>query len=438
MKTSLLAFVIISASLGILSAADPAADYVVHEWGTFTSVQGADGVQMIWNPQIAPDLPKFVYDVMHPHPAMLKFVVAGKTGTAQRQRMETPVIYFYSDQARTVDVSVRFPEGTVTEWYPLESAADPRDPLMRRAMGNDGPVLHWPKVRILPTPSGRESALPQDASGSHYYAARETDSSPLVVLTEDQKTETEKFLFYRGLASFKAPLTVKLDPADPKRLVLTNTGGEALGALFIYEVRPDGGSWLGIEGLKPGESRSVSLDLGAGAHSLTVADRSIATATQLNGLHLNNSVLGALIKEGLYPREAMAMVKTWEDTWFAEPGLRVIYTLPRAWTDRTLPLSILPTPKSVERVMIARAEVITPAMERALLGKVEQYVAATPGERRRIVDETRALGLGRFIGPTLTRVLHDANRPQDFVTLSWQLVQAAMAAPTLPATASAN
>ena len=34
---------------------------VVHEWGTFTSVQGGDGVQVEWNPLIKTDLPDFVY-----------------------------------------------------------------------------------------------------------------------------------------------------------------------------------------------------------------------------------------------------------------------------------------------------------------------------------------------------------------------------------------
>jgi hypothetical protein len=38
------------------------ATYVAHEWGTFTSVQGADGAQMLWNPFNALELPRFVYD----------------------------------------------------------------------------------------------------------------------------------------------------------------------------------------------------------------------------------------------------------------------------------------------------------------------------------------------------------------------------------------
>src|SRR5687768_4370340 len=68
------------------------------------------------------------------------------------------------------------------------------------------------------------------------------------------------------------------------------------------------------------------------------------------------SVQEALVSEGLYEREATAMVKTWEDSWFGEQGLRVLYVLPRAWTDRTLPLSIEPKPKEIVRVMVGRAE----------------------------------------------------------------------------------
>ena len=42
----------------LIAAQTFAADgYIAHEWGTFTSVQGAEGVQLGWNPLIAADLP---------------------------------------------------------------------------------------------------------------------------------------------------------------------------------------------------------------------------------------------------------------------------------------------------------------------------------------------------------------------------------------------
>src|SRR5215204_167453 len=73
----------------------PKADYVAHEWGTFTSVQGRDGVQLEWNPFVVEELPKFVYDVnkqsgKKPGVVLPSFVSFGKAGILSRQRMETP------------------------------------------------------------------------------------------------------------------------------------------------------------------------------------------------------------------------------------------------------------------------------------------------------------------------------------------------------------
>ena len=48
----------------LLAAAATRPGYVAHEWGTFTSVQAADGKQMEWNPLTVTELPQFVYDVM--------------------------------------------------------------------------------------------------------------------------------------------------------------------------------------------------------------------------------------------------------------------------------------------------------------------------------------------------------------------------------------
>ena len=48
----------------LVSGAPPqeSAKVVVHEWGTFTSVAGADGASLDWRPLAGPsDLPSFVY-----------------------------------------------------------------------------------------------------------------------------------------------------------------------------------------------------------------------------------------------------------------------------------------------------------------------------------------------------------------------------------------
>src|SRR5258708_26615273 len=74
---------------------DPAR-LVAHEWGTFTTVAGADGAPMEWRPLTAPSgLPGFVHGGKGTD---WKGIYRGKV------RMETPVIYFYSDRATDVSV----------------------------------------------------------------------------------------------------------------------------------------------------------------------------------------------------------------------------------------------------------------------------------------------------------------------------------------------
>ena len=87
--------------------------YTAHEWGTFTSVQGGDGVLLDWRPLESSRLPGFVYDWKKPglNRQGTSMLVLGKGAMLTLQRMETPVIYFYADKEQTVDVSVDFPQG---------------------------------------------------------------------------------------------------------------------------------------------------------------------------------------------------------------------------------------------------------------------------------------------------------------------------------------
>src|SRR5215218_6613444 len=88
---------------------DPEA-LVVHEWGTFTSIADETGAAVSWQPlQAANDLPCFVERFRR---------YRGKGFIRGTVRLETPVLYFYAPRETTVDVSVRFPGGLITEWYP--------------------------------------------------------------------------------------------------------------------------------------------------------------------------------------------------------------------------------------------------------------------------------------------------------------------------------
>src|SRR5215210_124280 len=72
---------------------------VVHEWGTFTSIAGRDGVALDWRPLNGPsDLPKFVHTIQEANEGLRHRTVQGKGDITARVRMETPVLYFYSGQ----------------------------------------------------------------------------------------------------------------------------------------------------------------------------------------------------------------------------------------------------------------------------------------------------------------------------------------------------
>lgn len=231
--------------------------YVAHEWGTFTSVQGADGVQLEWNQPAVSELPVFVYGTpQRPAPGGQAFLTKSVGGA--RQRMETPVIYFYSDEAQTVEATVDFPQGRMTEWYPRATQAVPaRGPLPARASQG---LLRWDKVEIMPpTEKLRLSViLPMDKSGSHYYAARSTDANLVRVLdpAAASKEQIEKFLFYRGVGSFSAPLTVT-QLGEGEHLQLVNTGTEELRDLFVYTVRDGRAKFMAIDRLPAGTNRLV-------------------------------------------------------------------------------------------------------------------------------------------------------------------------------------
>jgi hypothetical protein len=106
--------------------------------------------------------------------------------------METPVLYFYSTHDATVDVSVSFFRGLITEWYPHASHIEPSPSINNAALfqRQSSGSISWKSVSVQPSANLTFREEPQP---SHYYAARNTNSSPLRIST-DNGDETEKFL----------------------------------------------------------------------------------------------------------------------------------------------------------------------------------------------------------------------------------------------------
>ncbi len=415
---------------------------VAHEWGTFTSVQGADGVLLDWRPLETSKLPNFVYNWQNPglNRRSAGFPGFGKGIILTLQRMETPVIYFYSEHEESVDVAVKFPKGLITEWYPQAAKIGPSmvpvpaavaridnyagqagiNPGFRLASLFDSAALtnsevRWKHVMILPD-HGDKVKLVRDSSGSHYFAARETDAAYLRLDSLERtnpQPELEKFLFYRGVGNFATPLRVTMDGREGQsqrrngegrlaesdageKITLANTGVEGIKHLYLLRVENGRGQYSRLDILRGGETWSARIE----------------GSEQLVGLEELSRKLGAdvaasLCSEGLYRREAEAMVKTWKDSWFAEDGVRVLYVLSREWTDRTLPITIRPTPKELVRVMVGRAEVLTPRLEQRL---AEDVLKAGKNEAEGKEDLKAELKrLGRFGQPALALAMRGAN-----------------------------
>jgi hypothetical protein len=363
----------------------------------------------------------------------------GKGAFRTLQRMETPVIYFYSDKERSVNVTVKFPQGQITEWYPQARDIGPSTvqarPLLKtidntaNQIGIAGlnlsaidtkksiaeSLIRWADVKLLAARDhgDLQGQLPSDASGSHYYAARAADSDFLRVqarVNDVEKSQYEKFLFYRGVGNFKTPLQVSGDGED--YVSLRNTGNEALTDLFVLQVRNGQGKLVYVNSVGPRKENVVKLE--SENNALPVSDLVNRISEQMQT---------ALLKQGLYDGEAKAMVNTWRDSWFEEQGVRVLYLLPRSWTDQVLPLTLDPQPKETVRVMVGRAEVITPAMEWELLKQIARYTQADPAAREQVVQDTRKLGLGRFAEPTMRRLTSKLSS-REFNRFSSELLEA--------------
>ncbi len=97
------------------------------------------------------------------------------------------------------------------------------------------------------------------------------------------------------------------------------------------------------------------------------------------------------------------MVNTWDDSWFKEEGVRVLYLLPRAWTDEILPMKIAPLPKQLVRVMVGRAEIITPETDNKLTLELTAARQGRPGAEGEV--QATLNKLGRFANPVFNRAL---------------------------------
>jgi hypothetical protein len=308
---------------------------IVHEWGTFSTFSDSEGVYRKFYPDDR-DLPRFVHNRhLHIKGGLPDVLVS----------LETPVLYFYTDREKTVSVHVDFPKGRMTEWYPAASR-----------LTSEG--IEWENVKI---DAKARAALPRESGNSRYYAARETDAAPLQVSVEKGKSEHERFLFYRGVADREMPLAVRALRGG--KFKLKNTGAEAISAFILARVQGDKVRFTLRDQLSPGSEMDVE-----------------EPAEESTPDKLGAVLVELLMHEGLYEKEARAMVKTWSSDWFGEEGTRILYLVPARLTEELLPLRITPQPSEVRRVLVGRHDILTPEKEDEIVQLVQKLDSPSKAE----------------------------------------------------------
>lgn len=393
----------IIALLTILLAGASHAKYEAHEWGTFTSVVDSTGVTQNGMYHEDEVLPSFVHPfgelrkeaalptpqppftppnprppVNPPNPPPCRSKVCFGQEVLQNsvitQKMETPVIYFYADQAQAVSVNVKFPEGIITETFPGPVSTFPtmQDP---HVIGNGESTF---KLDILTAKTGN---IPFVEAGNIYGHARNVNSNLV-----KSGAETEKFLFYRGLGRFQ-----------PKILITSKDGHLKIAGLA--KSRPQAAFLVHVDGF--GHGQMLNLSAVKTKDEVTVLSKRIEQLKDhqtdspyiIKGEQAKGLLVDELVASGLFKDEALSMVNTWENGYLKVSGLRLLYILPRAEVDEILPLSLTPQPEKLVRSFVARMEILLDTEEKQILADVLDQKYKFRGET-----------LGRFAEPILHRI----------------------------------
>jgi hypothetical protein len=170
--------------------------------------------------------------------------------------------------------------------------------------------------------------------------------------------EGERYLFYRGVAHLDALVQTRVTASEielrsPQRLLWMTTPSMTIPALWLVDVKSDGSVAYRQQGEIRINKDRPSQDLG---RIPLFADADYQTR---NLATLRASMKQSLIDAGLFNDEAEAMLETWRESYFGNPGLRIFYMVPREWINYFLPLSIS-VPHDLTRVLVGRIDLERP------------------------------------------------------------------------------
>lgn len=358
--------------------------FVVHEWGTFTSVMGSNGIRLGGMHHEEEELPKFIVgrnllnenteaflppdfgdgdaagsgqkchpvkgmdvcDDPRPTPVAPAPVPTYKvTPAVVTQKMETPVIYFYSDERVQARVNVDFPKGIISQYFPAPLYFAPAIGKIQGLAG--GKTVFEVEVTT------EKLALPKVEHGNVYAPAREVASNDI-----RSGNQNERFIFYRGLGDFSTDLNVT--STIDNGLTLKNYG-YAISSVILLDVTSSTGAVKSLGSLETGSSQFIN------NKDLTYFRERQKLSRSAFEAEAQKVIVQALVKSGLYPDESLAMFNTWKTSYLRSKGLRALYVLSRQETDELLPLTVSPTPTALVRTLVGRIEILHNSEEQQLL-----------------------------------------------------------------------
>ena len=354
----------------------------VHEWGTFTSLQDEKGDAIAGINEDDEPVPIFVHRIasfllLGPEASIpVMFQGAPHCHPDVTMRLETPVVYFHpipgAKLPLVVDVEVSFNSGWLSEYYPAAELEAPgvKGELAFGPIGSDTVgKLRWKDLQVGTDVSGPKTSSPV------WLAPRAVQSAGVT----STNGEHEQFLFYRGVGHIDSPLRISHDLAAQSLVIAANFSElqheerkpRVVRKLWITEIRDDKScafrELTGFEIPSDGKSHVVA----------TTSDKFLDSEFRIdNIMKLSASMRVALIKDGLFPNEADALLNTWKLSYFESTGMRLFYLVPRAWTDQVLPMRLSPDAELV-RTMVGRVEIVTPN-QRRLLHRIATGPASNP------------------------------------------------------------
>ncbi|HEX3134294.1 MAG TPA: hypothetical protein VHX44_12020, partial [Planctomycetota bacterium] len=342
---------------------------VIHDWGTFTSLQDEQGHTIGGINTDEERLPNFVRNIgpigLIQHSALARRFIkfAPRLAPEVTLRLETPVVYVHlpaGESQAIFDLSVTFHGGVLSQFYPAaqanidgaevrDDATHPYQPLADASTS----TLTWRGVVAGGDGDGPATTSPV------WLAPRKVDAALLHV-----GGQQERYLFYRGLGHLDALLVVRRAD-DGRTLRVTPRGPDMnpsrIPRLWLADLRDDGTAAFRVS--EPVAHHLRSPDEPAFSELPATFTKDEYSTDRL--ATLRHDLHAALVADGLFTDEAQALLATWETSYFKAAGLRMFFLVPRAWTDARMPLTVS-RESTLVRSMVGRIELVSPSQRQAL------------------------------------------------------------------------